>query len=148
MINTLLNYKVVEVEDFTIENFTERKFISSTLRSKLDYYTYIEVEDNKKIEYISFDLYGTSQYWDVILVLNNMTDPLDLPKNINFIIEKAKKITDSYVAYYKISDNSTYEERYQYEYNLLEKDNEKNRMIMVVKPEQLVSFLRDFRKEN
>lgn len=146
MKNYILDFKEVEVEHFVFHNFTEPRFVPSALAAKTEYYTYVEVDDNKKIEYISYDLYGTSEYWDIVLSLNNMRDPLALPKSLDFIINKVKRNIDEYIKYYKITDPNVREERYTIELEEQQKLNEKFRMVKVVKPEKLVDFLRDLRK--
>lgn len=146
MKNYILEFDAVEVENFIINNFTEPRFLPATLAAKTEYYTYVEVEDNKKIEYISYDLYGTSEYWDIVLALNNMRDPLSLPKSLDFIINKVKKQIEDYMKYYKIQDPQIGLDKYDEEIEKEQKLNEQFRMVKVVKPEKLVDFLRDLRK--
>ena len=56
-----------------------------------DYTIKRKVHNDELIEQISFDLYQSTDYWDILLVLNGMTSMNQLPVNNDIVIIKAEK---------------------------------------------------------
>ena len=83
--------------DNTMTNHTEILLQGDIEKYKNDdkYYDIYNVPTNIKIEQIAYDYYNDVNYWDVILVLNNMSTYLKLPQSNDIIIdntiEKLKK---------------------------------------------------------
>lgn len=84
----------------TMTNFNEILLQSDIKKYSTDdkYYDIYNVPTNIKIEQIAYEYYEDINYWDVILVLNNMKTYLDLPKSNDIVIsrtlEKLKKWGD------------------------------------------------------
>ncbi len=150
MKNLILTYEQVEISNdkdvFIIDNFTEKKIIPNEILNQVEFYEFIEIPDNQKIEYISYDLYGDSKYWDVILILNELQDPLELPKSHSFVVDEAKRRADEYMRYYKIKDSDIYNKVYNSYYQEELDKNEKYRMVKVVKQSEIISFEKSIRR--
>ena len=151
MKNLILTYEKVDIKNgmydfFEIDNFTEKKKIPNVILNQIDYYEFIEIPDNQKIEYVAYDLYGDTKYWDIILLLNGLQDPLELPNSHSYVVDRATENTIGYMNYYKITDEEVYQKVYNNYYQEELEKNEKYRMIKVVKPHKIISFEKAIRR--
>lgn len=74
--------------------------ILSTIPSKYfsdDYILEKKLEDDSLIEGISQELYGSTDYWDIILVLNGMTSMDLLPANYDTVLERTQEELEDWV---------------------------------------------------
>lgn len=51
-----------------------------------DYILLKKIEDDKLIEALSYELYNNTDYWDILLVLNGMTNMNQMPVNYDTIL--------------------------------------------------------------
>jgi hypothetical protein len=82
--------------DSTMTNHAEILLQGDIEKYKTDnkYYDIYNVPTNIKIEQLAYDYYSDVNYWDVILVLNNMSTYLQLPQSNDIIIDNTlKKLT-------------------------------------------------------
>ena len=72
----------------TLTNFTEILLQGDISKYREDdkYYDIYNVPTNIKIEQLAYDYYDNVNYWDIILVLNNMSTYLKLPQSNDIII--------------------------------------------------------------
>ncbi|MHB8098003.1 MAG: hypothetical protein ACYDD5_00225 [Sulfuricurvum sp.] len=54
-------------------------------------------EDDRLLEAISFDLYKDTSYWDIIMLLNGMTNMSELPVNGDVIFKRAEASLDKWI---------------------------------------------------
>jgi hypothetical protein len=111
-----------------------------------EYYTITSV---KRIDQISYDLYGTTDYWWIIAILNDIIDIIfDLPIQDTYLYKLARE----YVKEREITDNKTYFTRfdklttegfvlYEEEFERLQKVNESKRVLKVIKPSEIHKVL-------
>lgn len=82
MKNTILKYNQIEVDDFVVSDYFSKKIsISDFITSHPNLFSSYRVMDDEKLENISYQLYGTSDYWDLLLMLNDMNPLIDMPYN-------------------------------------------------------------------
>lgn len=126
--NFYYNLKTYEKDEYILKNPNEilklPSFDFSALDLKFEYYT---VTDDELIDAISYKLYETPRYWDIIAVLNELTSIDDLPKNMDIIIKKAQKKFEEFQTVlpffnYKLTEEDL-EEIYQ---KILDEEKEKN----------------------
>ena len=86
----------------TFKNFTAKKTLPASITSRKDLFITIELEDNVKLEYISLEYYNTLNYWDILIMLNNIRDINALPKDMDTILNKVEADLKIHLDYYKI----------------------------------------------
>lgn len=148
MKNTLLVFDTEEVGDFISPNYFSKKidlynFLTDDIKKNFCY-TY-KIDDNDKIERISYSLYKTTDYWDLLLLLNGRESLSDMPYDYETYTNTIDQFIDEYNSNYysnyplndtKLSDLKT--EFYEKERHL----NESFRYMLVIKPEKLQEFLK------
>ena len=112
--NTLLNFDTIKVEDVSniIENTSTNttnalnvplynrikilkiKSLIDTLSN--DWFGYQQISNNTTLEKVSYDLYGSSQYWDILLLVNNRMPIFDMPYDYDVISEVGETMTRDY----------------------------------------------------
>ena len=112
-----------------------------------DYTIKRKVHNDELIEQISFDLYQSTDYWDILLVLNGMTSMNQLPVNNDIVIIKAEKKLQEWKdkgALLNIPMTSALLLKKYNEFLLLEETlNEKYRYINYISPEDMSELLAD-----
>lgn len=148
MTNTLLKFDFEEVGDYIVSDYFSRniklfEFINDQI--KKEYFTSYRMEDNDKIERISYELYGTTDYWDLILLINDR----EAICGNTYDFETCTANVESYINKYNIdiySNNSITEERkselLDEFYEKYKARNENNRYIYVIIPSKLQTFLK------
>lgn len=112
--NTLINFETIKVED--VSNIKENTSTNTTnalnvplynrikilkLKSLIetlgdDWFGYQQISNNTTLEKISYDLYGSSQYWDILLLVNNRMPIFDMPYDYDVISEVGETMTRDY----------------------------------------------------
>lgn len=91
MKNIILNYNKIEVDDFIVSDYFSKKIhIIDFLSTHPELFVSFKVMDDEKLENISYKLYGTSDYWDLLLMINGMDPLVDMPYNSDTIINKVQ----------------------------------------------------------
>jgi len=112
-----------------------------------DYILYKKIEDDSLLEKISYDIYGTTDFWDILMVLNGITRTNQLPTKYDTIqeyaeydyqnwLEKMYKILNIEVDVYK-------EAKYQEILNDYMEKNEKFRNFKYISPTDMSELLAD-----
>ena len=148
MKNTLLKFDTEEVDDYIVSDYFSRKINLSSIITdaiKQEYFVTYEIADNDKLERISYEIYKSTDYWDILLLINSLDSLTDMP----YDFETYTSSIDSYLNAYSIdiySNNSISDTRMQelktefYEKNRI--NNEKLRYIQVIPPIKMQSFLK------
>lgn len=147
MKNTILNYTKIEVDDFIVSDYFSKKIsIRDFLSTHPDLFSAYRVMDDEKLENISYKLYGTTDYWDLLLMINDMNPLFDMPYNSDAIINKVQTELNTYFYFTyshaplsnaaRITELTT---EFSENANLL---NEKFRYINVVKPTSISAFIK------
>jgi len=88
----------------TFKNFTKGRTIPESISSMEDLFVTIELEDNVKLEYISLQYYNTLDYWDILMMLNNMIDINKLPKDMDTVLQKVDADLEEHLRYFSIAE--------------------------------------------
>jgi len=145
MKNTVLNYPNISCNKFTSEDYTSKKISNIRNMKELNdtnWIEYIELYDNQTVEQISYILYKSPDYWDLLLIINNKDPLFDMSYNFDIL----EKISEDRVQKYLDGYSGVYETD---TYNRLktlvladeEKINEYNRQFKIIKPERLYDFI-------
>ena len=91
MINTVIDFtKNLEQDEYVVRDYTSINFVDLySFLSKdeyADYFTYIDVYNDEKIENLSYRLYRDENYADVILACNNERYLFGMPNNTDILL--------------------------------------------------------------
>lgn len=151
MKNTILKFKSTEVDiDLAgferVQDYHDKKIDIWTIpevlvSGMLDVY---QMEDDDRLERISFHLYGTPDYWDLLSLLNE-NDPLfDMPYNEEILrdaIEKKVRIQQNFdYSHAPLIQSVADDLKKKYTTETLQK-NEDTRILTVVKPSRINDFM-------
>ena len=146
MKNTVIKYPNISCRQFTAQDYTDKKFKQILDLPELTDSTYvehIELLDNQTIEQISYILYGSPDFWDILVLINNMDPLFSMSYDFDIIkdISKAKvqKYLEGYSGMYKNDTEERLDELVLH--NNIEA-NEKRRTIRVIKKDRLGDFLK------
>jgi hypothetical protein len=111
---------------------------------KDDHFDWYLMTDDDKLERIALELYGNANYWDILLLINGKDALFDMPYNFNTISELGSNLADKYAEHIStfltlsdahIAEMATiYEEKYR-------RENESNRLLKIVRPEYMQTFI-------
>lgn len=148
MTNTLLKFDFEEVGDYIVSDYFSKNiklFEFITEQIKKEYFISYRLEDNDKIERISYELYGTTDYWDLILLINER----EALCGNTYDFETCTANVESYINKYNIDvysnnniTNKRKEELLQEFYEKYKLRNENNRYLYVIIPSKLQNFLK------
>lgn len=157
MKNTLISYntesiktkeKTIEVMDY----FSKDVYIADLKDDPeiKDLLRVIRVQDDDTFEKISYRLYNSSNYWDIILLLNNRDPLFDTAYNFDVLEKYSEDRLQDIVNDYTKKENPLDEE---YQAVLKDKyldeamqENEKMRILSVPRPEQINSLIMILKK--
>lgn len=129
----------------TFKNFTAGRKLPKSLVNDSSLYVSIELADNEKLEYLSLTHYNTMNYWDLLLLLNNMSDINSLPKDMDSLINSIEEELLSHILYFNIAntdENEAYIRATRAEIEeRLTNENEKHRSFKIIKPTRITDFL-------
>lgn len=157
MKTTILNYdkKKVDIgipEFSNVSDYHSKKInlwdIEKTeIQNMLRFY---QISNDDKIERISLELYGTPDYWDILLLLNGRDPLFDMPYNDGLLRNNAEKN----IAFYQNSifvpsplRDGIAEVLFNEYLDDSVNENEKLRNIIVVKPSRINDFLTFIKNE-
>jgi len=130
-------YQAVDYTSKKVNNIRNMPELNDT-----NYIEYAEMYNNQTIEQISYILYGTPNYWDLLLIINDKNPLFDMSYDFNILQQVAINSVNKYLLNYSGKYKSNTVERLT---SLLtyeqEAKNEQNRQIKVIKPNMLNSFL-------
>ena len=155
MKNTMISYntETIKTKENTIEvvdYFSKDVYIADLKDDPeiKDLLRVIRIQDDDTFEKISYRLYNSSNYWDIILLLNNRDPLFSISYNFDVLENSAeqrlKKITKDYKKkplskeYVSLMKEGYLEEEIQ--------DNEKMRILSVPRPEQINSLIMILKK--
>lgn len=155
MKNTILKYDREELIlndsdqiSYDIPDYFSQKIFISDLSSSIsdwdDYFDTYRMADNDKLERVSFELYGTPDYWDIIFLINERDPLFDMPYDFDTLSDTSSSFIDNYVNFIYIDAplNDARAEQLTAEYvNATLEENETFRYIRVVKPSRISEFI-------
>lgn len=123
---------IVTVKDL----FTHYKIVEE-YKKNIDVIFYYNIKEGESADAVSYNVYGTIEYWWIIYIFNNITCPcLDWPFSQSQLAEMASILYNEEGKYTK----ETY-------FKFLEEENENKRKIIVPKPYVLRDFIWSYRKQ-
>lgn len=108
-----------------------------------EWFEYIKIQNHTNIEKLSQDLYGSPNYWDILIVINGRMPLFEFPYDYDVIELMVDEMVDNYVKkiYKRAVTDETRERIRQMFVDKVANDNEKYRFLKVIKPENIYNFI-------
>ena len=156
MKNKILNYTRETVGNISVSDYFSKKIdvyslFYDTEINMNDFVSISTLADDDKLERIAFELYGSTDYWDLILMLNDRNPLFDMPYNFDNVTQSVEEYVRYYsnIIYYSspLNEIRTQELIEEWKIKALEK-NEKLRFIYVILPSKMPEFIRILRDKD
>ena len=147
MKNKILSYDTETVGNYIVSDYFSKKIDIYKLFS-LDLTQYLDVykmPDDDKLERVSYELYGTTDYWDLLLMLNDRNPLFDMPYNFDNLSDGATEFVNKYssLIYFNSPLNETRTAELIEEWkSKVENQNDKLRFLYIIKPTQINNFIK------
>lgn len=147
MKNTILKYTKTEVDDFIVSDYFSKQInIANFVQEYPNLFSTYKILNDDKLENVSYQLYGTSDYWDLLLMINDMNPLFDMPYNDDSNIKSVQNQLSIYFnltySHAPLSDQARINELTTEFMEKAELLNERFRYILVVKPKSLPAFIK------
>lgn len=133
------------VEDYFTKNITLYTFLSSYTSDIIKYRTH----PNDNIERISNDLYGTPNYWDILLLINKFDPLFSTVMNDDSLIERVDTEVENYIKNVYFGNNVDEKTREKLRSDILKNyitQNDDRRTINVIRPSSMNRIITLLRK--
>ena len=77
--------------EFLIRDYTNLVSIQEILDKYKEYIQIYQVLEDERLDTISYKLYGTTDYWDMLVLLNDLKCMTDLPVNYDKVENRARQ---------------------------------------------------------
>lgn len=158
MVNTLLDYTYEELDEFIVPDYFSKKIDIYTLLEEFknsgilsDYVQTYRIADDDKIERISYDIYGTTAYWDILLQLNDRIALFEMPYSLDTVLDSSKEYWDNYgnLLYFQAPlESEILQSLIDEEIEKMKELTELYRFIYIIKPTKLQEFLKILRERD
>lgn len=160
----IINGELVETPDYFSKDFS-KKTLYDLIPNLDDVLIPYQLKDNDKIERISYELYGSTDYWDIIVIINEIVPLFSMPYDYSVIeqkystysnaffkeilSEKRIELKESEILEEELEKiENLKEETFQYLLKEINEFFEENRYIKVVAPSRMPEVLRILRIAN
>lgn len=148
MTNEFYKFDTIEFGDFAVQDFSfQRKLqlISILPEASNEYYIdYINLEQNQTLDMVSYILYGTTDYWDLLSALNDKDPLFELFYSDELVANFGNEMTKLYEE--RVSEQKLVPtvvelllNRYSAYGQIL---NDTNMVLKIIRPERLSEFLK------
>lgn len=100
MKNSIIKYDRTDFyEGYSVTDYTSKKLsqiLDFSILDDSDWIEYYILTDNETIEQVSYDVYGTTMYWDVILYINKIDPLFGMVYDFDFSRDTAESFVDNY----------------------------------------------------
>jgi len=149
MKNTILNFDKRNLTEFIVSDYTSRNFRPILDLPELQDKTwidYIVLDDDQKIEQISQTLYGSPDYWDVLMLINGRDPLFDMVYNSDVLSDIAKEIINKFASEYSGRyKQETFDDLIKAKTKQIEARNEELRTMKIIRPEKIHDFIKILR---
>jgi hypothetical protein len=158
MFNTVYNYNSKEKDGFKVQDYTSIYFggLKDLIENNPEYFEFVDVADNEKMENISYQRYGNENYADLILACNNENFLWSMPYGENILLEQLDSVMHMINVELNITpDSEGIDLDYKFLetrlYNKIDKENSQKRRFRVPKIEYLtnvINLINNYKKDN
>lgn len=149
MKNKYLNFETIDAGLGIVENITTLGILPDIPAKYFteDYYMLKKIEDDRLLEALSWEFYENTNYWDILMILNGMTNMNQLPVNYDIVLIRAEIELDGWVKQGELMYSFLNDDQILEKYNQILEDeiekNEKYRNIRYISASDLSELLAD-----
>lgn len=99
MKNSILEYDFLESDDYSYRDYTSKDYSKIRTLDEVDsdeFISYYQAADGDKLERISYEIYGSADYWDLILIVNGIDPLFGMPYGFDLIESSINDLIDQY----------------------------------------------------
>lgn len=157
MVNSILVYDYEELDEFIVPDYFSKKVDTYSIISEFsdndiaNYFSLYKITDNDKLERISYDIYGTTDFWDILLTLNDRNPLFDMPYDTDAILDISEKFWANYAdnLYFQAPlDSQVLIDLVDIEIEKNKVLNEVHRYIYIIKPSKIHDFIKILREKD
>jgi len=146
MKNTLLTYEKFSSHNYIANDYTSKDFKNILTLPELQdttFIDYVQLDENQTIEQVSYALYGTPDYWDVLILINNRDPLFDMVYSFDIIDDIAGDEVLKYLSNYSgMYRSDTFNRLKTITLHDLEIKNDNLRMLKIIKPDRMFDFIK------
>jgi hypothetical protein len=156
--NTILNYTYEELDEFIVSDYFSKKIDLYNIlqefkdnNSLSDFMQIYRIDDDDKLERISYDIYGTTNYWDILLQLNDRNPLFEMVYSLDTIISSSEEFWNNYANFLYFQaplDSTILQLLVDEEIEKMKEQNEIYRYIYIIKPTKMQEFLKILRERD
>jgi hypothetical protein len=156
--NSILNYTLEELDEFIVPDYFSKQIDLYNILNEfsdngilMDYVQIYRISDDDKLERISYDIYGTTNYWDLLLQINDKQPLFEMPYSLDTIVDSSEEFWNNYseLVYFQAPLKSpVLEKLINTEIEKMKEQNEIFRFIYIIKPTKLQEFLKILRERD
>jgi len=156
MINSIYTYDKFERDNKIVNDYTSILFnnLNELLENYDDYFMIITLNVNEKMENLSYKLYGSENYADLILACNDENFLWSSPYDQDILLEHIDNIFEEYTSYLNVKTFDTEKSYRDFKYQIQEEidnANSSKSSFKVPKPEYLsdvLNIINNYKLEN
>ena len=158
MTNTLLNYDLEELDEFIVPDYFSKKIDLYNLIQEFssngtlgEFLLTYKIADDDKLERISYDIYGTTNYWDLLLQLNDKNPLFEMPYSLDTVIDSTEEYWNNYSDFLYFQSplkSEVLQGLIDAEIENMKEINEKYRFLYIIKPTKMQEFLKLLRDKD
>ena len=113
-----------------------------------EWFAYVKVLNNTNVEKLAYDIYGSADFWDLLVLINDRSPLFEMPYDFDVIERMTEKMVSNYEKYvYKKPLPEEAKERLRNKLASKISDNNENlRIIKYIKPTYVYEFLNELNK--
>lgn len=152
MLNSYFNLQDYDVSNYTVKNIFQKglnkKLSDAFISDNEEAWVYVIIQDNLTLEQISYNNYGTGDYWDLLFVINQMLTPFDLPKSSQVVDTKTDESLANWLKRFPSYPEHLRDLKEQELKSKFELENEKHRNFRLVKESHLTLLFEALNESN
>lgn len=133
---------------FELDDYTNLADVSEILNEYKEEMLDYQVSNDERIEVASYNIYESANYWDLLLLINNIRDWRELPVNQDKLDKKLNEVYSEWLEVFgKFKSEPAKEEKYKELEEAIFLENERYRNIRYIKKEkinELKAKIKDF----
>ena len=141
----LLNIELFN-DTYQIRDYTNNISIQSVIDKYKDNLLVRQINEDERIDLISYKIYGTTDFWDLLMILNNIKKHNELPVNYDKVVKRGNNKNNEWLKIFgKYKSSEDIQLKYQ---EFLDKEiqhNEKFRYLKYINPALLSQIQLDLK---
>ena len=144
--NTLYNFNSIKIGNYIIQDYSRNKINDIQYLPESSnplFITHVSLEDNQTIEGISYTLYGSENYWDILLAINGIDPLFGMTYDFDTISDISQAKVDDFALKFGPTLLQSSKDRLLEQWSKEQDEtNEGNRTFKVILPNRITDFIK------